>query len=355
MPFLILSGCYNLLQIEVNHEKEAAKSKEIAQNVLKRRLKNTQQKRQECAPARRLAFVEMACFHPLKAWQSPTGGPLAFKPSSVATESLEIACGQCIGCRVQRAAEWACRCSHEASMHDENCFITLTYDDDHAPWDGSLNKQHFQNFMKRLRFQERGKTIRYFHCGEYGENFKRPHYHALLFGHDFQDKELFRVNNGLPTWTSESLQRLWPFGFSVVGRVTWETAAYCARYTTKKITGKDAKEHYWRILDDNMEVELQPEYATMSLKPAIGKTWFTEYRGDCYPSDFITEKGKKFRVPKYYDELLNQEDPELLEKLKTKRKEEARKHHANNTPKRLAIREECAKARLDMKQRILER
>lgn len=239
-------------------------------------------------------------------------------------------------------------------MHDDNSFITLTYDDDNAPWDGSLNKKHFQDFMKRLRFKYRPKTIRYFHCGEYGNKLGRPHYHALLFGHDFQDKTLWSERDGIQTWISDDLTKLWPFGFSTVGRVTWETAAYCARYTTKKQTGKNAEQHYWRILSTDLAIELEPEYATMSLKPAIGRTWYEAYKTDCYPSDFISNKGKKFRVPRYYDELLNQEDPEQLQKLKRQRVIQARKRHADNTPKRLRARETCAEAMLKNLTRPIE-
>lgn len=239
-------------------------------------------------------------------------------------------------------------------MHDQNCFITLTYDDKHLPWDGSLNKKHFQDFMKRLRFKYRPTTIRYFHCGEYGRELQRPHYHALLFNHDFNDKTLWSERDGIPTYVSDELADLWPFGFSTVGRVTWETAAYCARYTTKKQTGKAAADHYWKMLNTDLSVELQPEYATMSLKPAIGKTWYEAYKNDCYPSDFVTNKGTKFRIPKYYDKLLHQEDPEQLATLKQIRVDKARLRHEENTSARLAIREACAQAKLKTLNRPLE-
>lgn len=239
-------------------------------------------------------------------------------------------------------------------MHENNCFLTLTYDDKHVPWDGSLNKQHFQKFMKRLRFHYRDRKIRYFHCGEYGKELHRPHYHALLFGLDFDDKILWSQRDGIPTYVSETLAKLWPFGFSTVGRLTWETAAYCARYTTKKKTGKAAQEHYWRPVSTDLEVLLEPEYATMSLKPAIGRTWFDTYKTDCYPSDYVTSKGKKFRVPKYYDTLLKQEDPEQLAKLKRERILNARKRHAENTPQRLRDREMVAQAKLSTLNRPLE-
>ena len=234
-------------------------------------------------------------------------------------------------------------------MHDENCFITLTYDEDNIPWDGSLNKEHFQKFMKRLRFKERHKKLRYFMCGEYGE-LGRPHYHALIFNHDFQDKTLWTERDGIPTWTSEQLEGLWPFGFSTVGRCTYETAAYCARYTTKKKTGKEAETHYWKILTTDLEVEIEPEYANMSLKPAIGNTWFSEYKNDCYPSDFITRNGKKFRVPKYYDKLINEDE---LAYYKENRKRKAWARNEENTTSRLAQREKCAHARLENLNKIL--
>lgn len=235
-------------------------------------------------------------------------------------------------------------------MHDDNCFITLTYDDDHLPWDGSLQKHHFQNFLKRLRWHNRHKSIRYFMCGEYGDGGEgkpgRPHYHAILFNHDFGDKTLWAERDGIPTWVSDELSRLWPFGFSTVGRCTWQTAAYVARYTTKKKTGDAAKTHYWRLLTTDLEIEIEPEYANMSLKPAIGKTWFDTYPGDCYPSDYVTHNGKKFRVPRYYDKLLDQADPGELARLKRIRVEKARERHAENTGKRLRDREKVTLAKL---------
>ncbi len=297
---------------------------------------------------------EMPCYKPLRAWRSPAGGPVAFSPSRTHDKALQLPCGQCIGCRLEKSRQWATRCIHEASMHDDNSFITLTYDDECLPWDGSLNKDHFQKFMKRLRFQQRKKTVRYFHCGEYGEALRRPHYHALIFNHDFLDKEKWTERDGIVTYTSENLAKLWPFGFSTVGQVTWETAAYCARYITKKQTGDSAQDHYWLPVATDLEVQLQPEYATMSLKPGIGETWFTTYKDDCYPSDFITQKGKKLRIPKYYDTLLAKHNELDLQHLKDNRKQKANTWRHECTPKRLAAREKCAQARLATLKRNLE-
>lgn len=279
---------------------------------------------------------------------------MVFAPSRIHSSPLELPCGQCIGCRIERTRQWATRCMHEASLHDDKCFITLTYDDEHLPWDHSLNKQHFQAFMKRLRWKYQDKTIRFFHCGEYGDQLQRPHYHALLFNHTFLDLTLWSEREGINTYVSEELQKLWPYGFSTVGEVTWESAAYCARYATKKITGAKAKEHYWLQLTEDLKVEVQPEYATMSLKPGIGRDWYEAYKGDCYPSDFITHKGKKLRVPRYYDKLLDETAPDHLKAIKKKRRQKARLRDADTTPERLRAREYCAEQKLNRLNRPLE-
>lgn len=243
---------------------------------------------------------------------------------------------------------WATRCLHEASLYKENCFLTLTYDEENLPWDQSVNKKHFQDFMKRLRSANNDKRIRYFHCGEYGEELRRPHYHALIFNHDFQDRTLWKKNPNGDLYTSETLSKLWPMGFSTVGAITWGSAAYCARYTQKKITGQKADDHYWGITDTGIEIQLEPEYATMSLKPGIGKDWFDRFKDDCFPSDFITVAGKKKRIPKYYDKLLAEHHELDLIHVKENRKRRA--YNRNSTPgPKLAAQEQCAKARLNLR------
>lgn len=198
---------------------------------------------------------------------------------------------------------------HEASLYERNCFLTLTYDREHVPSDGSLNKTHFQLFVKRLR-KRFGPGIRYYHCGEYGEQLGRPHYHALLFNHDFSDKKFFSVRNDLPLYTSDALSELWPSGFSTVGSVTFESAAYVARYVMKKVTGARAVDHYQGR---------QPEYTTMSRRPGIGARWYAQFKGDVYPRDKVIVRGVPSRPPRFYDGLLGREDPALLALLKITR------------------------------------
>lgn len=222
-----------------------------------------------------------------------------------------LPCGQCIGCRLERSRQWAIRCMHEADMHEDNCFITLTYNEENLPKNRSLQLEDFQNFMKRLR-KAYDHKIRFFHCGEYGEKLGRPHYHALLFGHDFKDRERFKNCNGYRLDTSDELSGLWKKGFHLVGDVTFESAAYVARYIMKKVTGEKMEDHY---------KGLKPEYVTMSRRDGIGKGWYEKFKKDVYPDDFVVVNGGLSKAPRYYDGLLDKDDHKMYEMLKERRKE----------------------------------
>jgi len=238
------------------------------------------------------------------------------------------------------------RCVHEASLHEENSFITLTYSPENLPKWGSLEKTAYQKFMKRLRKRLDEKRVRYFHCGEYGEQTGRPHYHACLFGHDFEDKRLWTTRNDLPVWRSETLEQLWPYGLSEIGTVTFESAAYVARYITKKVTGHHAREHYQRVDPSTGEVaHIQPEYTTMSRRPGIGKGWYDKYKNDVYPSDQVIVRGKPVKPPKYYDNLYEIEAPDAKEALSKKRQKN--RNPRDETPQRMEARETCTRRRLN--------
>lgn len=268
---------------------------------------------------------------------------------------LTIACGQCIGCRLERSRRWAIRCVHEASLHEKNCFITLTYRDECMPELGTLVLDDWQRFMKRLR-KEFGAGIRFFHCGEYGEKYKRPHYHACLFNFDFDDRVLWSRRNGFALYTSETLSRLWPSGFSTVGDVTFQSAAYVARYITKKITGRNAIGAYDIIDESTGEVlgEYKAEYVTMSRRPGIGRAWLERNYKEVYPSDFIVINGKKMKPPPFYDHSFEITHPDEMAKVKAKRALQGEAHADDNTPARLAVRERCQMARLTQLKRGYE-
>lgn len=246
-------------------------------------------------------------------------------------EELSLPCGQCIGCKLTRSITWATRAMHEAQEHENNCFITLTYNNANIPEDYSLDKTHFQKFLKRLRRQIEPAKISYFMAGEYGDETWRPHYHALIFGYDFPDKiQVQSKDVSNPYFLSTQLTSLWKKGNHIITNLTFETAAYVARYCTKKITGEKAEAHYNRIISDwdeitgeintYQEVQLEPEYGTMSRKPAIGKTWLEKYMGDCYPSDYLIVNNRKLPIPKYYDKQLEKEDSFLYTQQKAARK-----------------------------------
>nr|QJB18952.1 MAG: replication initiator protein [Microvirus sp.] len=250
---------------------------------------------------------------------------------------VQVPCGQCIGCRVDRTQDWTVRITHEASLHDLNVFVTLTYDDGHLPANGSLVKKDFQDFMKRLRKRTAFK-VRYFAVGEYGDQLERPHYHAILFGVDFSDKRPHSKNDqGDQLYTSELLDDLWGKGHSFLGSVSVESAAYVAKYCIKKVNGSMAAGHYGSKV---------PEFAVMSLKPGIGSGWFEKYQADVYPSDFIVLKGRKRSPPRFYDERI---DPDQLKLIKANRLTRAAKHRKDQTPERLEARRACLEARLNLR------
>nr|QJB18947.1 MAG: replication initiator protein [Microvirus sp.] len=302
----------------------------------------------------------MPCYHPLqvKVSVSETGkkqidfsssesydARLAFEAGQpLPTNFMSLPCGQCMGCRLEKSRQWALRCMHEASLHEDNCFLTLTYSDDFLPVDGSLDKSHFQLFLKRFRRAHEGVRIRYFMCGEYGENFSRPHYHACIFGFDFSDKQLFKRGE-YKLYTSPVLDRLWGMGHCTIGDLSFDSAAYVARYCTKKVTGSRAKEHY---------AGRQPEYATMSLKPGIGAEWYDKWKGDCFPSDFLVVNGHKCKPPRYYDKRLERENPALYEDIKQRRQALA-EDDDESSYRRLIDREKCQQARFKKLIRKIEK
>lgn len=239
-------------------------------------------------------------------------------------------------------------------MHQDNDFLTLTYDDAHVPSDGSLHHGHFQRFMKRFRKSIAPKRIKFFMCGEYGDELSRPHYHALVFGYEFGGRSLWKRNaQGDPIWSSAELTSLWPYGMSTAQAVNFQTAAYCARYVTKKITGKPSETHYAHHDPETGQVtQKQPEYATQS--NGLGKQWANTYDTDLYPSDFIVIQGRRCPIPSYYDRLKDKVSPEALERVKRARIRRAARHVSNNTPERLRVRETVLRSKLTKLSRPLD-
>lgn len=245
----------------------------------------------------------MPCYH-----------PISLKRKEYKSGHLVVPCGRCIGCRLEHSRQAALRCMHEASIHDFNQFITLTYSDDNLPWGGyqpTLVPEDLQLFWKRLR-KEYGNGIKYYACGEYGERTCRPHYHACVFGLNLEDKTRIDSKGGNDYYDSPNLNRIWGLGNCIVGDVTFESAAYVSRYIVGKKTGPDA--------DIYIERGIEPEFVRMSRRPGIGKAWLDKYMGDAFPKDSLRVRGVKCKPPRYYFKKFEEIDPFGAHQVKLLRK-----------------------------------
>lgn len=250
---------------------------------------------------------------------------------------------------MSQSQAWAIRALHELQVPANGlkpwtgCFITLTYDDEHLPSDHSVDVSEWQHFTARTR--KALGPFRFLHCGEYGDDNGRPHYHACIFGLDFRDDRYhWKLSNGHPLFRSPTLEKLWTKGQSYIGELTYESAAYVARYTLKKVTGVSADEYYGTR---------KPPYMTMSRRPGLGAAWFEKFKSDVFPDDFVVLNGKKARVPTYYDTLLERHQPELLEQLRQKRKERVEELAEDLTEERLREKEIYQRARIKLLKREL--
>lgn len=137
----------------------------------------------------------------------------------------------------------------ESFVHEDNSFVTLTYDNEHLPMDGTLVPRHTQLWIKRFRKELdriEGRKMRFFLCGEYGDETFRPHYHLSMFGVGPEFAEL--------------VQDTWRLGFTHTAEFNEKTAQYVCGYVLKKMTTKDDPRLGGR----------HPEFTRMSNRPGIG-------------------------------------------------------------------------------------
>lgn len=250
--------------------------------------------------------------------------------------NLTIPCGKCVDCRLAYARDWSLRCMHELQTSElGGCFITLTYATEHLPPDHSLRYEDFQLFMHRLR--NRYDNVRFFMCGEYGDDNGRPHYHAILFNVVFEDLVFYRREGKIDLYMSAELADLWGLGFVTVGAVTRHSASYVARYSLKKITGPAAGAAYQYVLPDGEIVDRKPPFSKQSLKPGIGFDWFVRYMSDVYPVDNVVLDGKVYPVPRYYRKVFERFKPAEFEEMRRAHREYAReaRFHPDNSSRRL--------------------
>lgn len=217
------------------------------------------------------------------------------KPKLHTEGDLVLPCGKCTECISKRAIEWALRARHEISLHPENCFITLTYNDETLP-SIYLVKYEFQKFIKRLR-KKLKKNIRYMVSHEYGSKTFRPHHHAIIFGWNPENQKLLKTTpSGEKLFTSSELEKLWINGYSSIGSANERSAYYIASYSLK---GKK------NIIPDPLTGELVTVSDCMdaSKRPAIGYVYFQKNIQQIIDSKLI--------LPRYYKKRLLLENPLL--------------------------------------------
>lgn len=286
----------------------------------------------------------MPCFHPVPAFQSGPGDRVRLLPP-LGTATLSLPCGDCIGCRSSRALQWAHRCTHEASLWENNCFLTLTYDDAHVPNPPHLDPRALQLFLKRLRravlpgrpdagvvSRDLSQGIRYFACGEYGERGGRPHFHLLLFNLRFTDT--YQVGKAI--YRSECVSRLWPDGGHALGECTAASAHYVAQYSLKKAGA--------RFVPDADGVAIPGPFLRMSLRPAIGARWLFRYLDDL-KFGYLVADGHRISIPRYYRSQLKSFFPVYSESLSGPFSQFGATFKSDSDPARLAAAEAIFLAR----------
>lgn len=300
----------------------------------------------------------MTCYLPLTLYKAKSGPssktgkvPLVSLAFGDVMKPVQVPCGRCIGCRLERSRQWAIRIMHENQLHMDSVFLTLTYRDNElihgGNATGTLYPRHLTLFLKRLR-KKYGSGIRFFACGEYGEKEHRPHYHAIIFGLDFQDKAISPNNSksGFPVYESQTLNKIWGLGDCYIGAVSFESAAYVARYIVDKKLGEESDFYH--------EEGIHPEFVRMSRRPGIGADWYAQYKSDLYPHGYaVIRGGVKSNIPRFYEKKFEESNPLLLQKIKEKRKKIMDEKWDEYSPSKLRIKEHIKRAQLRSLKRSL--
>lgn len=330
-----------------------------------------------------------------------------------------IPCRKCDECKQKYAQDWSIRCYHEFISRGVASFITLTIDSTIAPdfnnnpksvnkyckrcvngsryykypIDYSLNKGLIYDWLKKFRdylYRDKGISIRYFGCGEYGDNNERPHYHILIFGYDFPDKSFYKKSGkGVDLFLSEELSEHWKFGNHTVQQVNFQACMYTAKYCTKKMSYRDEQqeyEHYYgRIpeflfmskgncqsnrcpyIDDIVKNckgmkslrDLTNPYCKNCDKTrgGLGYDWLLKYIYDVKKLGYIVVEGKKYSIPKYYLDIIKLTDKDYYDKYKLtalqKRDETFENDPLEQSTERLNVKKAVKRGKLEFYQRSL--
>ena len=271
----------------------------------------------------------------------------------------KIACNNCWGCQLQKSAEWATRIILECEetknstpiwdekkkkiLHPSNYFITFTYDDEHlhkpeelvdettgkvykndGTWQGGIlvenDMKEMFNSMRKY-FERKGHVgIKYYYCGEYGENTHRSHFHAIIMNLPLDITEFYDTHidkNFKAHWKSHEVEKWWNKGMIDIAEVEWSCAAYVARYTMKKLGKTKDTEYYY-------SQGKTPEFVRMSNRPGIGRRYYERNKDKIYERDEIIQRTVKGNVgsikpPKAWDKKFKEEFPKEWEKIKKSR------------------------------------
>ena len=219
---------------------------------------------------------------------------------------VSVPCGMCRECLTQRARDWSFRIMKECEIHDDNWFITLTYDDEHIPKNMMLDKNAISSFNKNLksalRYAGFDSTFRFYGVGEYGGQTARPHYHVIYFGLPIPDlKFVTKTKDGNLIFDSDFIKKVWDNGFITIEGVSIGSACYVARYCDKK---KRLNKLEKAVLE---EKGIVPEFSRMSNRPGIG-AHFLDTAIDKFNNGIFNSyiNGKSYSFPMYYNKKIKE-------------------------------------------------
>lgn len=234
----------------------------------------------------------MKCMDPILCYTPLSKPGRQFRHFSLAGPAFKLlphqvfSCGKCLFCRKKRATELAMRCVLHASLYTHNSFITLTYDESRKDYHNALQYKDIQDFKKRLRSHcayHDHKKIEVFNVHEYGRNGKK-HWHLIAFNFKPSDLELYTVAASNRLYTSNTLSKLWNYGFHTVGDVSEASAMYQAQYTQKDI--KNGNTHNLRKAKSNHS--------------GIGKPYFLHHYRQILTLGYVPFSGRKIPVPRSF-------------------------------------------------------
>lgn len=200
-------------------------------------------------------------------------------------EPMAVPCGRCRSCRIHRVKEWTYRLMSELPYHKAAFFATLTYDEENCPI--NLCYRDVQLFWKRYR-KVLNEKVKYYVCGEYGDQTGRPHYHAIIFGYWPKDA---KYNNFTRDYGSQELSDCWSNGSVRFGEVTTASARYVAGYINKKL-------RYQGDYDGQT-----PPFCRMS--KGIGLQHLQEHSAQYLSQLYVEIDGFMAALPRYYKKKLD--------------------------------------------------